>query len=76
MGEPMITILGVVAQMERNFIRERQRDGIERAKQAGVYKGRKARLDRVQMAAMAATGAGATEIARAFKCSRGWSTKR
>lgn len=37
----IISILGVVAEMERNLIRERQREGIEMAKAKGVYKGRK-----------------------------------
>lgn len=37
----IISILGVVAEMERNLIRERQREGIYIAKANGVYKGRK-----------------------------------
>ena len=36
----MISILGVVGEMERNQIRERQREGIEIAKAKGIYKGR------------------------------------
>ena len=32
MGHIVLTVLGMVAQMERRFIKERQRDGIERAK--------------------------------------------
>jgi DNA invertase Pin-like site-specific DNA recombinase len=38
----MISILGVVGEMERNQIRERQLEGIRIAKLKGVYKGRKA----------------------------------
>jgi len=38
----IISILGVVAEMERNLIRERQTEGIAIAKANGVYKGRKA----------------------------------
>jgi len=34
-------MLGMVAELERRFIRERQKAGIERAKANGVYKGRK-----------------------------------
>ncbi|TAT71067.1 recombinase family protein [Rhizobium ruizarguesonis] len=45
MGHPILTVLGMVAQMERRFIKERQREGIEKAKASGVYKGGKARLD-------------------------------
>ena len=37
----IISVLGVVAEMERNLIRERQREGIVVAKAKGVYKGRK-----------------------------------
>lgn len=37
----IISILGVVAEMERNLIRERVREGITIAKASGVYKGRK-----------------------------------
>lgn len=36
----IISILGVVAEMERNLIRERQAEGIAIAKAKGVYKGR------------------------------------
>lgn len=36
----MISILGVVGEMERNQIRERQLEGIKIAKMKGVYKGR------------------------------------
>ncbi|MEA4981508.1 MAG: recombinase family protein [Paludibacter sp.] len=38
----MISILGTVAEMERNQIRERQLEGIKLAKARGIYKGRKA----------------------------------
>jgi DNA invertase Pin-like site-specific DNA recombinase len=37
----MISILGVVGEMERNQIKERQLEGIRIAKLKGVYKGRK-----------------------------------
>jgi DNA invertase Pin-like site-specific DNA recombinase len=37
----IISILGVVGEMERNQIKERQREGIKLAKARGVYKGRK-----------------------------------
>jgi DNA invertase Pin-like site-specific DNA recombinase len=35
----MISILGIVGEMERNQIRERQREGIQLAKIKGIYKG-------------------------------------
>src|SRR5215218_5498291 len=37
----MISILGIVGEMERNQIKERQKEGIKIAKLKGVYKGRK-----------------------------------
>jgi DNA invertase Pin-like site-specific DNA recombinase len=40
-GRILVTVLGMVAEMERRFILERQRAGIEVAKAKGVYKGRK-----------------------------------
>jgi DNA invertase Pin-like site-specific DNA recombinase len=40
MGNAFFQINGIFAEMERGRIRERQREGIERAKAAGVYKGR------------------------------------
>jgi DNA invertase Pin-like site-specific DNA recombinase len=45
MGHIVLTVLGMVAQMERRFIRERQREGIEKARENGVYRGGKRRLD-------------------------------
>ena len=36
MGHVVLTVLGMVAQMERRFIKERQREGIERAPTAGM----------------------------------------
>lgn len=45
MGHIVLTVLGMVAQMERRFIKERQRDGIEKAKAHGSYRGGKRRLD-------------------------------
>lgn len=35
----MLQMMGAVAGFERSMIRERQREGIEKTKQAGVYKG-------------------------------------
>ena len=38
MGKVMLTVLGMVAEMELGFIKERQKVGIEKAKAEGVYK--------------------------------------
>lgn len=39
-GKFMLTIFGAVAELEREYIRQRQREGIEIAKEQGKYKGR------------------------------------
>lgn len=39
----MLTIFGAVAELEREYIRQRQREGIEIAKEQGKYKGRPAK---------------------------------
>jgi DNA invertase Pin-like site-specific DNA recombinase len=70
MGHIVLTVLGMVAQMERRFTKERQRDGIEKAKVDGVYRGGKRRLDREKIKAMHLSGHGPAVIARAVGCSR------
>ena len=70
MGHVVLTVLGMVAQMERRFIKERQREGIERAKAEAVYAGGKRWLDRVQIKAMHASGSGPAAIASELGCSR------
>ena len=42
-GKFMLTIFGAVAELEREYIRQRQREGIEIAKEQGKYKGRPAK---------------------------------
>ncbi len=71
MGRMVLTVLGMVAEMELGFIKTRQRDGIEAAKKRGVYKGRPVSLDHARIIAMHKQGRGATEIAREMRCSRG-----
>lgn len=44
MSNLMLSVLGAVAQFERDLIRERQMEGIALAKKRGVYKGRKKSL--------------------------------
>ena len=70
MGHVMLTVLGMVAQMERRFIKERQREGIERAKTAGAYAGGTRRLDRERIRALHDEGNGPAAIARTLGCSR------
>ena len=71
MGRMVITVLGMVAEMELGFIKERQRAGIEAAKAKGVYKGRPVKFDRARIIELRKQGMGATEIAKAVGCKRG-----
>lgn len=40
-GKFMLTVFGAVAELEREYILQRQREGVAIAKDNGVYKGRK-----------------------------------
>jgi DNA invertase Pin-like site-specific DNA recombinase len=70
-GEIVLTVLGMVAKMERQFILERQKAGIQKAKSEGVYKGRPVTLNHAQVRDLASKGVGATAIAKQLGCSRG-----
>ncbi|HEY8007567.1 MAG TPA: recombinase family protein [Methylocella sp.] len=71
MGKMVLTVLGMVAEMELGFIKARQRDGIEQAKSKGdVYKGRKPTIDRLAVRDLFNEGIGASEIARRLKIGR------
>jgi DNA invertase Pin-like site-specific DNA recombinase len=62
-GRILATVLGMVAEMERRLIAERQRAGIEAAKKKGVYKGRKPSVPIDTVRQMRADGHGPTHIA-------------
>lgn len=67
MQELMLGLLGSVAQFERALIRERQAEGIQKAKAAGVYKGRVKTVDDAAIRkAMAEDGASFRKVARAL----------
>ena len=70
MGHIVLTVLGMVAQMERRFIKERQREGIDQAKALGRYTGGKRRLDRAEVLKLRGEGLGPSDIARRLSCSR------
>ena len=71
MGTVMLTVLGMVSEMELGIIKERQRVGIEAAKAKGVYKGRPSSLDHDKIKELRASGMGATAISKELGCSRG-----
>ena len=62
-GKAFLDMLGVFAEFETNLRRERQMEGIAKAKVAGVYKGRPAKIKATEIAALKAQGLGATAIA-------------
>lgn len=65
-GKLMLTMIGAIATFERELMLERQAEGIELAKQRGVYKGRKptAMARGEEVLALADWGLAKTEIAR------------
>ena len=65
-----LQMMGAFAEFERNIIRQRQAEGIARAKSRGVYKGRKKTIDENRIRAMKADGHSVTEIAADFGISR------
>lgn len=70
-GKAFFDMLGVFAEFETNLRRERQMEGIAKAKAAGVYKGRKPNIDVAEVKRLKADeGMGATEIARTLGIAR------
>jgi DNA invertase Pin-like site-specific DNA recombinase len=63
-------MLGVFAEFETNLRKERQLEGIAKAKEAGVYKGRPASIDAAQVRALQAQDLGLTKIAKALGIGR------
>ncbi len=62
-GKAFLDMLGVFAEFETNLRRERQMEGIAKAKQRGFYRGRKPQIDRTKVRELREQGLGATEIA-------------
>lgn len=62
-GKAFLDMLGVFAEFETNLRKERQMEGIAKAKAEGVYKGRKPSIDRARVRELQASGIGPTEIA-------------
>lgn len=69
-GKAFLDMLGVFAEFETNLRRERQMEGIAKAKAEGVYKGRKPSIDIERVRALRDDGKGATEIAREMDIGR------
>lgn len=63
-GRLMLAVLGAVAQFENDIRRERQLEGIEKAKAEGRYRGRKPTIDPAKVRDLHQTGMGPAKIAR------------
>ena len=72
MGKMIFTVLGAVAELERNLIKERVHMGIGRARKQGKSLGRPKRIfDRDKAREMAASGMSARQVAKELGVSRG-----
>jgi DNA invertase Pin-like site-specific DNA recombinase len=65
-GKLMLTMLAAISEFERSLLKEKQLAGIERAKKAGVYKGRRATAmeKKEQVVKMVEQGMKKTHIAK------------
>jgi DNA invertase Pin-like site-specific DNA recombinase len=63
-GKCFLDMLGVFAEFETNLRKERQMEGIAKAKAAGVYKGRPKSIEAQRVRELKSKGLGASEIAR------------
>lgn len=63
-GKLLLGVLASIAEFEADIRRERQREGIDRAKAAGVYRGRKPSVDLAAVRALHKDGVGPSDIAK------------
>jgi DNA invertase Pin-like site-specific DNA recombinase len=70
-GVAFLQMLGVFAQFETAIRRERQMEGIAKAKAAGVYKGRKPSVSFDEVRQLKGEGLNPTQIAKRLKIGRG-----
>jgi len=69
-GRAFLQMLGIFAEFETSLRKERQLEGIAKAKAAGVYKGRRATIDADEIKRLLASGLGVSEVAKQLKISR------
>jgi DNA invertase Pin-like site-specific DNA recombinase len=69
-GRLFFAIMGAIGQFETELRRERQMEGIAKAKAEGAYKGRRRQVAPSDVKALRAQGVGASAIARQLGCSR------
>ncbi len=70
LGRLVVTVLGMVADLELKFIRDRQRAGIDAAKAKGVSQGRKQQIDTDRIRELVAQNMPKAQIARTLKIPR------
>ena len=63
-GKCFLDMLGVFAEFETNLRKERQMEGIAKAKERGVYRGRKATIDAEKVRELKESGMSPTKIAK------------
>lgn len=63
-GMAFLQMLGIFAEFETALRRERQMEGIAKAKAQGIYKGRKATIDKDAVRLLHSQGVGASTIAK------------
>jgi DNA invertase Pin-like site-specific DNA recombinase len=63
-GKLLLGMLAAIAEFETDIRKDRQREGIERAKAAGVYKGRKPSVDATAVRELREQGVAPTSIAK------------
>ena len=69
-GVAFMQMLSLFAEFEHSIRLERQMAGIRKAKEKGLYTGRKATIDHERIRALKAEGMGATEIANTMNIGR------
>ena len=69
-GKLMLNMLAAIAEFETDLRKERQREGIEKAKSKGVYKGRKATISRSEVARLKGEGVTPSAIAKQLGIAR------
>ncbi|WP_404482032.1 recombinase family protein [Novosphingobium sp. BL-52-GroH] len=69
-GRLMLSVLGAVAMFENDLRLERQREGIEKAKLAGKYRGRKPTINPDRVKELRQNGMGPAAIARELQIAR------
>lgn len=69
-GKAFLDMLAVFSEFETNLRRERQMEGISRAKRNGVYKGRRQSINVERVRELKAQGMGATAISRELNIDR------